>query len=292
MELKQLETPELSIAYLEMGETSGAPLVMVHGWPDDVTAFSGVAARLKGAGLRILAPYLRGFGPTRFKTTAAMRSGQLSALADDLDKFISALGLGPVTLLGHDWGARACYIFAALHPARVRALLALSVGYGTNDPAQSISYAQAKNYWYHWFFATARGAAALSSDRRGLAEFLWRAWAPRWRFSAAELEQAASSWDNPDWVAITLHSYRHRWGFAAGDPRYDGLERQLASPPMITVPTIVLHGTEDGATMPETSAGKEHFFTARYERRLIECGHFIPREAPDEVVRAIRGLLS
>jgi len=170
-------------------------------------------------------------------------------------------------------------------------MVALSVGYGTNDPAQSISYAQARNYWYHWFFATPRGAAALSSDRRALGEFLWRTWAPQWRFSAAEFEQAARSWDNPDWVAITLHSYRHRWGFADGDPRYDALEQRLAPSPKITVPTIVLHGTHDGATMPETSAAKEHFFTASYERRLIECGHFIPREAPDEVVRAIRDLL-
>jgi pimeloyl-ACP methyl ester carboxylesterase len=292
MELKQVETPELSIGYLETGEADGVPLVMVHGWPDDATTFNAVAARLKGERLRILTPYLRGFGPTRFKAAETMRSGQLSALADDLDKFTSALGLGSVALLGHDWGARACYIFAALHPERVRSLIALSVGYGTNDPGQSISYMQAKRYWYHWFFATPRGEAALSSDRRALASFLWSTWAPQWRFSAVELEQTARSWDNPDWVAITLHSYRHRWGFAAGDPRYDALERQLSPPPTITVPTIVLHGTEDGATMPETSAGKEQFFTARYERRLIECGHFIQREAPDDVVRAIRDLLT
>jgi pimeloyl-ACP methyl ester carboxylesterase len=291
MELKHVETPELSIGYLEGGQSGGVPLVMVHGWPDDASAFDVVAAQLNGERLRILAPYLRGFGPTRFKAEETMRSGQLSALADDLEKFASALGLETVILVGHDWGARAAYIFAALHPARVRALLTLSVGYGTNDPGQEISYAQAKNYWYHWFFATERGAQALSSDRRGLVEFLWRTWSPRWRFSSAELERTARSWDNQDWVAITLHSYRHRWGFAPGDSHYDSLERRLCPLPTISAPTIVLHGTEDGATMAETSAGKEHFFTGRYERRLVECGHFIPREAPAEVARAIRDLI-
>ncbi len=290
MELKQVVANPLEIAYLELGQPNGEAVVALHGWPDDATTYRAVAEELGRHGFRVLAPYLRGFGPTRFAVPMTSKSGQLTALADDLRAFVDALGFDRFYLIGHDWGARAAYIFAALYPQRVRGLVALSVGYGTNAPDQALSYEQTSRYWYHWFFATPRGRSTLAADRRGLCRYLWRTWAPRWRFSEREFEETARSWDNEDWVTITLHSYQHRWGFAPGDPRYDELERRMAALPKINVPTIVLHGKQDGATLPETSAGKDRFFTAGYERRVLEVGHFIPREAPEEVALALRQL--
>src|SRR3989441_3412303 len=190
-------------------------------------------------------------------------------------------------LVGHDWGARAAYIAAGLWPGRVQGLVALSVGYGTSTPKDQISYDQARAYWYQWYFGLERGRGALKQDRRKLCRWLWEAWSPGWHFDDATFETTARSFDNPDFVEISIHSYRHRWGNAPGDRRYDEIEARMATLPRIGVDTTVLHGADDGATFPETSAGKERLFTGPYERRGINSGgHLAPRERPHAVVEA------
>ena len=290
--LKRVQTTQLDLAYLDVGDPNGKPVVLLHGWPDDPTTWNPVTAELAKRGCRLVIPYLRGFGPTRFLASASSKSGQLAALGHDAIELTERLGLKRFVLIGHDWGARAAYILAALHPERVQGLLTLSVGYGTNDPRQKIAYAQARNYWYHWFFATPRGKAAVESDRRELCRFLWRTWSPNWHFTDKEFEETATSWENPDWAEVTLHSYQHRWGHAAGDERYRQLEEKMAQSPKIHVPAILIQGTEDGANLPETSQGKDHFFTAGYRYLLVKAGHFIQREEPQTVIGAALELLS
>lgn len=284
--LKTVTTPALEMAFEEGGVRDATTFVLVHGWPDDARTWRAVAERLAGEGYRVLCPYLRGFGPTRFRDSV-MRSGQISALGQDVVDFVEALDLRDLVLVGHDWGARAAYVAAVLIPDRLRAMVALSVGYGTNTPDQTLSFDQARQYWYHWYFALERGRQALERDRRDFARRLWRLWSPSWRFTEEEFEATAASFDNPDWVQVTIHSYRHRWGHAPGDPRYDALEQRLATPEKVEVPTLVLHGAEDGATLPETSEGKASFFTNGYRREVLAgVGHFPQRERPQAVIAA------
>ena len=285
---RTVQTSGLDMAYEERGGAERPPVLLLHGWPDDAHTWDRVAEGLVQAGYRTLAPYLRGTGPTRFRDDGTVRSGELAALGQDVVEFMEALALEDLVLVGHDWGARAAYIAAALRPDRLRGLVTLSVGYGTNDPRQPLSYPQTRLYWYQWFFATERGRVAVETDRRALCRFLWKTWSPNWRFAPEEFEATASSWDNPDWAPVTIHSYRHRWGNTPGDPRYRHLNSQLAQFPVIRVPTTMLHGEEDGATLPETSAEKERFFAAGYEREVIPgLGHFVQRENPALVVKAI-----
>lgn len=290
--LRRFATPLLDLAW-EEGGAGPVTAVLVHGWPDDPRAWDGVAERLRAAGVRTAAPYVRGFGPTRFRDAAAMRGGQISALVQDLLDFLDALGAERVLLVGHDWGARAAYGVAALAPQRLLGLVACSVGYGTNAPGQQLGFDQARAYWYHWYFALERGRQALERDRRDFVRRIWSLWAPSWRFTDTEFDASAPSFDNPDWIDVTIHSYRHRWGLAPGDPRHDDLERRLAEPLPVRVPTVILHGAEDGATLPETSAGKDGLFTAGYRREVLAgVGHFVPREAPDAVAAAALELLA
>jgi pimeloyl-ACP methyl ester carboxylesterase len=213
-----------------------------------------------------------------------MRSGQLSALGSDVVDMARALHLGRFALVGHDWGARAAYIAATELAGQVTHLVAISVGYGTNDPGQQMPLVQVRNYWYHWYFALPRGNDLVKNARHELGKFLWATWSPTWRFADADYAETAASFDNPDWAEVTIHSYRHRWGHAEGDPRYDALEHRLASVPPVAVPTLVLHGDADACNDPLTSAHKERFFTSRYERQLLPgVGHFPQREAPDTV---------
>jgi pimeloyl-ACP methyl ester carboxylesterase len=251
-----------------------------------------VAPELHAAGYRTYAPYLRGCGPTRFEGAPVQRSGQLSALGADLIAFAEALGLDRFAVVGHDWGARAAYIAAALWPQRVSHVVALSVGWGTNDPDQPLSLRQVQNYWYHWYMALPRGKELVEKSRRELTRYIWDIWSPHWKISAEELEATAASFENPDWAEIVIHSYRHRWNAAPGDPRYDALERRLNPPPTIGAPTLLLHGAADPVNSPATSENKERFFCGRYERRLLpQVGHFPQREAPDQVAGAIIGWL-
>lgn len=286
--MKKIETSRLEVAYEEKGDPSSPPVVLVHGFPDDARTWEKVSEPLAEAGYRTIAPYVRGYGETRFLDGSTPRSGQLAALGRDLAEFTEAMGLERFALVGHDWGARAAYILASLHPERVSSLITLAVGYGTNSPDQKLSPAQTQNYWYQWYFNMEKGRKELEENRRAFCKHLWRAWSPNWEFTDEEFENTARSFDNSDFVEIAIHSYRHRWANAESDPEYEELENRLSGPPKIHVPTTLLMGGADGATLPETSEGKEGFFTKEYERRVIpSVGHFIQREAPEAVVEAV-----
>jgi pimeloyl-ACP methyl ester carboxylesterase len=281
-------TPLLDIGLEVSGPERGRPLFLLHGWPDDVRTWDGVLDPLHAAGFRTYVPYLRGCGPTRFRDAATPRSGQLSALAQDLLDLATALGIDRFAVAGHDWGARAAYIASVLAPERLTHAVALSVGWGTNDPGQTLSLQQSRNYWYHWFFALERGAQAVRGDRGALARFLWHAWGPSAWITDDAFDRTASSFDNPDWADITLHSYRHRWGLAAGDPAYAALEERLQPAPPIAVPTLVIHGSVDLCNDPSTSMNREAGFSRLYDRLVIGgVGHFPTREAPTAVGAAI-----
>lgn len=286
--LRHIETPALRIAYEECGGPDSPTAVLVHGFPDDAKTWDAVSEGLVSDGYRTVSPYLRGYGETRFLDDAKPKSGQISALGQDLMDFIEALDLKDIVLVGHDWGARAAYIAAALMPERITHLTALAVGYGTNSPDQRLPLSQVHNYWYQWFMNTSVGEKELETNRRAFCRYLWRLWSPGWRFTDDEFEETALSFENPDFAEVAVHSYRHRWANAPSDLAYDELEESLADPPKITVPTTVLMGADDGATLPELSEGKESFFTGGYLREVIPgVGHFIQRESSEAVVDAI-----
>ncbi len=288
-DFKTVQTPLLDVAYLEQGPANGKPVILLHGWPYDAHTWDAVGGPLAALGWRTLAPYLRGFGPTKFLDPLTRRSGQMTAIAQDAKDFADALGLEKFTLVGHDWGGRAAYLFAANWPERLERLVALSVPYG-GGPNQPLSPAQRKAYWYQWFFGTEQARHALEEDRSTICRFLWETWGPLHFFDENEFQAASEAWENPDWVEITLHSYRYRWGRALPDPRYDALEAsQLLTPP-IHVPTIMLHGAEDGAALAEGSEGQDKCFTAGYKREVLPgIGHSIQLEQPDAVVAAVTG---
>ncbi|WP_059412222.1 alpha/beta fold hydrolase [Cupriavidus basilensis] len=281
-------TSVLDIGYLEWNPRGARTAVLVHGWPDSPESWRGVAAPLAGAGFRVLCPALRGFGPTRFRDGATMRSGQLAALGRDLLAFLDALALRDPLLVGHDWGARAAANAFGLRPRAGSHLVMLSVGYGTNDPRQAIPLQQARNYWYHWYMATPRGERTVAQDRRAFARQMWDTWSPLGWYAEQDFDEAAAAFDNPDWAAVVLHSYRHRWGFAEGDPAYAADERALCPAPVLAAPTLVLHGGRDTCNQPASSEGKEGFFSGRYARQVLDgVGHFPQREAPEAVAAAI-----
>ena len=286
-------TPLLEIGWLEYGPAGGPPVILLHGWPSDVHDWDGVAPPLAEAGYRVLVPWLRGFGPTRFLDAKTTRSGQQAALGSDLRDFMNALGIDQALLAGYDWGGRAACVTAALWPERVQGLVTVG-GYNIQNIAQSVRPAEAEQeqrYWYQWYFQTERGRAGLAENRRDIARLLWRLWSPNWRFDDATFEASAASFDNPDFVDVTIQSYRHRYGNAAGDPRYDDLEAELASQPSITVPSIVLHGDCDGVGPAKQSEAAARYFSGRYERKVIPvAGHFVSRETPGEVFDALRKL--
>lgn len=291
---KTVRTPTLEIAYLEFGPPDGPPVVLLHGWPSDPHDYDDVAPPLAAAGCRVLTPWLRGYGPTRFLDPATPRSGQQGALGADLRDFMDALGIGQAILGGYDWGGRAACVVAALWPARARGLVSVT-GYNIQNIPASSRPAPATTelrYWYQWYFQTERGRAGLAANRRDLSRLLWRLWSPNWAFDDATFERTATSFDNDDFVAVTIQSYRHRYANAPGDPSLDDIEARLATQPAIAVPSIVLHGGADGVTPPDTSAQAARHFTARYERHVIpRAGHFLSRETPDPVVQAVRALL-
>ncbi|WGF87461.1 alpha/beta fold hydrolase [Marinivivus vitaminiproducens] len=288
MSVLSVGTPVLDIAYEASGPEGGRPVVLLHGWPDDVRTWDRVLPALHGAGLRTYAPWLRGYGPTRFLDASTQRSGQLAALGQDLLEFADALGLARFAVVGHDWGARAAYIASCLAPERIERSAALSVGWGTNDPDQVLGIQQIQNYWYHWYMATERGAELVRNDHLTYTRHIWTIWNPGWDVPDAEFKTTAAAFQNPDWAEITLHSYRHRWGWAAGDPRYADLEMRLAAAPQIHVPTLTIHGGADPVNAPSTSEGKEAFFKQGYERVVVpDAGHFPQRQASEAVADAL-----
>jgi pimeloyl-ACP methyl ester carboxylesterase len=292
--MKSVRTPTLEIAYEEHGPPEGAPVILLHGFPYDPRAFGEVAPPLAVDGCRVLVPYLRGYGPTCFLSADTPRSGEQAALGNDLLQFMDALGIGRATLMGYDWGGRAACIVAALWPERVRGLVSCT-GYNIQDikgSAKPISAAQEHRFWYQYYFHTARGVAGLTENRRDICKLLWQLWSPEWRFDDATFEASATSFDNPDFVAVVIQSYRHRYGYAPGDPALAGIDAKLQTQPTIGVPTLNLHGEADGVGPVPRNDHNARKFTGRYERRLLErVGHNVPQEAPADTVAAIRDLM-
>jgi pimeloyl-ACP methyl ester carboxylesterase len=290
-----VRTPTLEIGYEEWGEAGGAPVVLLHGFPDDAHAWDGVAPPLAARGCRVLAPYLRGYGPTRFLDAAAPRMAQQAAIGQDLLDFLDALGIERAALAGYDWGGRAACIAAILAPARVRALVTIG-GYNVQNtlaPPRPAAAEDERAYWYQWYFNTERGRLGLEANRREICRLLWRDWSPGWRFDDATFERTAIAFDNPDFVPVVIHSYRHRHGNAPSDPRFDAIERRLAERPRIEVPSMILHGRDDGVDVPRHSEKHPALFPDGTERRVIpDAGHFLPREQPGAVVEALLSLLA
>jgi pimeloyl-ACP methyl ester carboxylesterase len=291
--MKTILTPTLEIAYEESGPADGPPAILMHGFPDDAHAYYDVAPPLATSGWRVIVPYLRGYGPTRFRDPATLRSGQQGALGHDLLSLMDGLSVRRAVLAGYDWGGRAACIVAALWPERVAGLVSIT-GYNIQNIATALQPASPDaeyRYWYQWYFHTERGRAGLSTNRRPFCRKLWELWSPNYHFEDAEYERTANSFDNPDFVEVAIHSYRHRYGAAHGDPAVDHIEAELAKQPVITVPTIVLHGESDGVSPPRSSERHDRFFTGPYQRRVVPiAGHFLPREAPEAVVQAVREL--
>lgn len=290
-----VRTPTLEIGYEAHGAAAGFPIVLLHGFPDDAHAWDTVAPPLAAAGYRVLAPYLRGYGPTRFFDPAAPRMAQQAAIGQDLLEFMDALGLDRVGLAGYDWGGRAACITAILAPERVRALVTIG-GYNVQNtlaPPRPASAEEERAHWYQWYFNTERGRVGLEENRREICRLLWQEWSPTWRFDDATFDRTAPAFDNPDFVPVVIHSYRHRHGNAPSDPRFDQIEHHLATRPPITVPTIVLHGAEDYVSPPHRSEGHMAHFPAGTARHVVAgVGHFMPREQPRAVVDALLTLLS
>jgi len=289
-EIRTIRTAELDIAYEVAGPEDGTPIILMHGFPDDPRIWDEAVAALSRNGYRCYAPYLRGYGPTRFLDPATPRSGQQAALGHDLKSFMDALEIKRAVLVGYDWGGRACCIVAALWPEGVERLVSIG-GYNIQDIAANLDPDVPDvehRYWYQWYFNTERGWNGLTRNRRPIARRLWELWSPNWKFDDATFEATAVSFDNPDYVDIVIHSYRHRFQNAPGDPTLEPIEVKLALQPQITVPTVVLQGACDGVDLEYFTRDHERHFAGPYERRVVPlAGHFLPREATEAVLQAI-----
>jgi pimeloyl-ACP methyl ester carboxylesterase len=287
---KHIRTTTLHVAYEESGDPGGAPVLLLHGWPYDPRCYDEVVPRLVAAGCRVIVPYLRGFGATRFLSADTLRSGQQAALGNDLRELLDALGIVRATLAGYDWGGRAACVVAALWPQRVRGLVTGN-GYNIQNIAASVKPVapeQEHRFWYQYYFHTERGRAGLEQNRRALCRYIWQIWSPDWAFDDATYDNSAASFDNPDFVAVTIQSYRHRFGYAAGDPALEPIEQRLAAQPAIAVPAIVLHGASSGIQPPAGSEAHARLFTGPYQRRVLpKIGHNLPQEAPLVVADAV-----
>jgi pimeloyl-ACP methyl ester carboxylesterase len=288
--LKQIDAGVLNVGYAETGKSDGPVVMLLHGWPYDIHSFVDVAPRLSAKGYRVIVPYLRGYGTTRFLSSGTLRNGQQSVLAIDIIALMDALHISRTILAGFDWGARTADIIAAIFPERCKALVSVS-GYliGSQQAGQvPLPPAAEYQWWYQYYFATERGRAGYDKYRRDFARLIWQLASPKWDFDDATFERSASAFDNPDHVSIVIHNYRWRLGLAAGEPQYDDLEQRLATAPSIAVPTITLEGDANGAPHPEASAYASKF-TGRYEHRVITggVGHNLPQEAPGDFAQAI-----
>ena len=289
---KFVDTPVLRIGYEEAGDPRGFPIVLLHGFPDDVRAWDAVLPPLAATGYRVLAPYLRGYGPTRFRDAAGPRTGEQAAIGQDVMDFADALGLQRMAVGGYDWGGRAAAIAAALHPERVRAAVLIG-GYtiqNTLEPPRPAAPAVERELWYQWYFNTERGRLGLTANRRSLCRLLWETWSPGWRFSDETYNRTAASFDNPDFVDVVIHSYRHRNGNAAGEARFEEMEHRLAQSPKIQAAAVILYGGNDPLVHPavEASAAERSVFGSLIARRVIAgAGHFLPREKPEAVSTAL-----
>ncbi|MEA2892800.1 MAG: hypothetical protein QOI05_3593 [Bradyrhizobium sp.] len=288
--LKQVDAGVLNVGYAEAGPADGPAVILLHGWPYDIYSFVDVAPLLAAAGFRVIVPYVRGYGTTRFLSGDAFRNGQPAALAVDLIALMDALRIEKAILAGFDWGARTADIAAALWPERVKALVSVS-GYliGSQQAGKIPLPPKAElQWWYQFYFATERGRDGYEKYRRDFARLIWQLASPRWNFDDATFDRSAASFDNPDHVGIVIHNYRWRLGLAEGEPKYDDLEQRLASAPVIAVPTITMEGDANGAPHPEPSAYAK-MFSGKYAHRTVTggIGHNLPQEAPQEFAQAV-----
>ena len=289
--LKQVDAGLLSVGYAEAGRAEGPPVLLLHGWPYDIHSFVEVAPLLAAAGYRVIVPYLRGYGSTRFLSSTTVRNGQPAALARDVIELMDALKLQKATIAGFDWGGRSADIVAALWPERCKALVSVS-GYliGSQEAGKVPLPPKAEyQWWYQYYFATDRGLKGYDKYRNDFAKLIWQLASPKWNFDDATFDRSAAAFDNPDHVAIVIHNYRWRLGLAEGEARYEELEKRLATAPSIGVPTITLEGDANGAPHPEPESYAKKF-TGKYQHRTISggIGHNLPQEAPQAFVRAIR----
>jgi pimeloyl-ACP methyl ester carboxylesterase len=288
--LKKINAGVLDVAYLETGPPDGPPVFLMHGFPYDIHAYAEVAPILAVAGCRVIVPYLRGFGATRFLHDETPRSGEQAALGADLLALMDALAIPRAVLAGYDWGGRAACVVAALWPARCAALVSFN-SYNIQNIARAMEPETPDNermLWYQYYFHNARGQAGLEKDRRALTRLLWTLWSPTWNFSEATFEQSAAAFDNPDFVEVVIQSYRHRFALAAGDPAYLDIEARLAAQPPISVPTITFDGADDGVRPPSPVAASAQHFTGPRSHRLVPgVGHNMPQEVPEVFAAAV-----
>jgi len=288
--VKQIEAGVLNTGYVEAGPADGPAVVLLHGWPYDIHSFADVTPALAAAGYRVIVPFVRGYGTTRFLSGGTPRNGQQAVLAADVIALMDGLGIEKAVLGGFDWGARSADVVAALWPDRCQALVSVS-GYLIGSQAANEAPLPPRaeyTWWYQYYFATERGRAGYGTYRRDFSKLIWQLASPKWAFDDATFARSAAAFDNPDHVTIVIHNYRWRLGLAAGEPQYDGLERRLAGAPAIAVPTITLEGDANGAPHLDASA-YGHKFSGKYEHRVIEggVGHNLPQEAPRAFAQAV-----
>ncbi len=288
--LKQIDAGLLNVSYVEAGPADGPPVILLHGWPYDIYSFVDVTPLLAAEGYRVIVPYLRGYGTTRFLSDATFRNGQPGALATDIVALMDALKIEKATIGGFDWGGRTADILAALWPERCKALVSVS-GYliGSQEAGKMPLPPKAElQWWYQFYFATERGRAGYDKYRREFSKLIWQLASPKWNFDDATFERSAKAFDNPDHVAIVIHNYRWRQALAEGEAKYDDIEKKLAQGPVITVPTITMEGDANGAPHPEPSAYAK-MFSGKYSHRTIKggIGHNLPQEAPQAFAEAI-----
>ncbi len=292
--LHHVDAGVLDVAYYEAGPADGPVAMLLHGFPYDIHSYVDVAPLLAAGGCRTIVPYLRGYGPTHFRDPKTPRSGEQAAIGADLMALMDALAVKRAVFAGYDWGGRAACIAAALWPERCLGLVSVN-GYLIQDIAKAVVPAPPERevaLWYQYYFQLQRGRAGLAANRRGIAEILWRQWSPNWHFDDATLERSVAAHDNPDYVDVVIHSYRHRFGLAEGDPQYAGLQRRLATLPAISVPAITLDGEGDGVAPASDGAASAAKFTGRRIHRVIpRAGHNLPQEEPEAFAAAVMELI-
>lgn len=294
MTLHHINAGVLDVAYDEAGPSDGRAVILLHGFPYDIHAYDDVTPRLTAAGCRVITPYLRGYGPTRFLSADTLRSGEQAVLGKDLLDLMDALNIPSAVLGGYDWGGRAACIVAALWPERAHGLVSCN-GYNIQNIAKSgrpASPEMEHKFWYQYYFHGERGRAGLEANRHPYCKLLWKLWSPNWEFDDATYDQTAVSFENPDFVDVVIHSYRHRYALVPGDPNVEEIEARLAERPLIPVPTVAMDGTGDGVMDLNGCAGHERFFIGPYRREVIpSVGHNLPQEAPKEFAQAVLSLV-
>ncbi len=288
--IKQIDAGLLNVGYVELGPADGTAVILLHGWPYDINSYVDAAPLLASKGYRVIVPYLRGYGTTRFLSGETFRNGQQSVVALDIVALMDALKIKKAIIGGFDWGARTANIIAALWPERCKAMVSVS-GYLIGSPESNkmpLPPEAELEWWYQYYFSTERGRLGYDKYRHDFAKLIWQIASPKWNFTAAAFDRSAAAFDNPDHVSIVIHNYRWRLGLAEGEPKYDDLETWLAKGPVITVPTITLEGDANGAPHPDASSYASKF-SGRYEHRVIRggVGHNLPQEAPEAFVKAI-----